>query len=316
MLGVLALQSRGKRILVLEDDPMMAQTLCSILNEQGYQTDSASCAGPAMEQMRTSPPGLLILDVGLPDKDGLAVAMELAADRRTVHIPILFLSGREDLAKRVRECRQLQCDYLRKPFGEQDLLARVERALTEAESRARLESDARIDDLTGLGNPRLLYERLNIEASRRSRYGTPLTIIVMDLDGLKQINDKHGHLSGSAVLRAVGGAIRHEIRETDTAFRYGGDEFVVLLPHTTSVDGHAFANRLLARIQALRPEGISISVSMGIAALDDSLDATIQSQLARADAATYAAKRMGGNRIVTASGDNDGQTPDPRSRNE
>jgi two-component system cell cycle response regulator len=239
------------------------------------------------------------------------VALELTGDRRTAQLPILFVSGRDDLAERVRECRQLNCDFLRKPYREQELLARVERCLAESDLRARLESDARIDELTGLGNPRLLDERLGVEAARRARYGTPLTIVVMDLDGLKLINDQHGHLTGTAVLREIGEAVRTEIRETDVAFRYGGDEFVVLLPHTGMADAMAFSDRLLGRIRRLRPAGIAVTASMGVAAYDDAVDNSIQAQLARADSATYVAKRLGGNRVVASPSARDDHAPDP-----
>jgi two-component system cell cycle response regulator len=254
----------------------------------------------------------VILDVGLPDQDGVEVALELVSDRRTAHLPVLFVSGHEDLAARVRAIRQVYCDFLRKPYHEQDLLARVERCLAESDLRLRLESDARIDELTGLGNPRLLDERLGVESARRARYGTPLTILVMDLDGLKQINDKHGHLTGTAVLRAVGEALRQQIRETDVAFRYGGDEFVVLLPHTGMADALAFSERLLACIRKLRPCDVGVSVSIGVAAYDDAVDDSIQAQLARADSATYAAKRLGGNRVVASDGQRAERAPEPR----
>jgi diguanylate cyclase (GGDEF)-like protein len=312
VLGVLTLPARSKRILVVEDDPDMAETICELLSEQGYQTESAVSGADAIAKVRTLSPALVILDVGLPDQDGMQVALELVSDRRTAQLPVLFVSGRDDLAARVRECRQLTCDFLRKPYHETELLARVERCLAESDHRARLESDARIDELTGLGNPRLLQERLSVEAARRARYGTPLTILVMDLDGLKQINDRHGHLTGTHVLREVGEALRREIRETDVAFRYGGDEFVVLLPHTGMSDALAFSERLLDHIRTLRPSGIPISVSIGVAAYDDAVDDSIQAQLARADSATYAAKRLGGNRIVASSGQRERRASEPR----
>jgi two-component system cell cycle response regulator len=313
VLGVLTLPARSKRILVVEDDADMAETLCELLVEQGYQTESVMSGADAIAKVRALSPALVILDVNLPDQDGLQVAMELVKDRRTATLPVLFVSGRDDLATRVRECHLLNCDFLRKPYHEQELMARVERCLAESDLRARLESDARIDELTGLGNPRLLDERLGVEAARRARYGTPLTILVMDLDGLKQVNDRHGHLTGTAVLRAVGEAVRREIRETDVAFRYGGDEFVVLLPHTGMVDALAFSERLLGRIRKLRPCEIPVSASIGVAAYDDAIDDSIQAQLARADSATYAAKRLGGNRIVASNGQRDERTPDSPS---
>jgi len=312
VLGVLTLPARNKRILVVEDDSELANTLCELLSDEGYQTESVVSGADAISKVRAASPALVILDLGLPDQDGVGVALEMASDRRTVHLPVLFISGHEDLAARVRECRQIQCDFLRKPYHADELLARVERCLAESDLLARLESDARLDELTGLGNPRLLDERLCVEEARRARYGTPLTILVMDLDGLKQINDSNGHLTGTAVLRAVGVALRDEIRETDVAFRYGGDEFVVLLPHTGMGDAMAFSERLLGRIQRLRPCGIAVSASIGVAAFDDALDDSIRAQLGRADAATYAAKRLGGNRIVASHGPRDDRNNEPQ----
>jgi two-component system cell cycle response regulator len=311
VLGVLTLPARSKQILVVEDDAELSRTICELLTEQGYQAESVTSGADALAKVRALSPALVLLDVGLPDQDGVQLALELTGDRRTAQLPILFVSGRDDLAERVRECRQLNCDFLRKPYREQELLARVERCLAESDLRARLESDARIDELTGLGNPRLLDERLGVEAARRARYGTPLTIVVMDLDGLKLINDQHGHLTGTAVLREIGEAVRTEIRETDVAFRYGGDEFVVLLPHTGMADAMAFSDRLLGRIRRLRPAGIAVTASMGVAAYDDAVDNSIQAQLARADSATYVAKRLGGNRVVASPSARDDHAPDP-----
>jgi two-component system cell cycle response regulator len=308
VLGVLIPSTRGRRVLVVEDDADTSDTLCSLLGDEGYQADSALSGAEAITKVKAAPPSLVLLDVGLPDKDGLTVALEVAADRRSAHVPILFLSGVRDLPERVRKSRLLQFDFLRKPYSAEELLARVERCIAQADMREQLRHDALIDELTGLGNMRLLDERLEVEAARRARYGTPVAVAVADLDGLKKINDQHGHLTGSAVLRAVGDALRAEIRETDVAVRYGGDEFVVVLPHTGLQEGVVFADRLLRRIRQLRPSGLVISVSIGIAAFDERVDDTIRDQLARADAAAYRAKRQGGNRYVA-----DGDETDPRA---
>jgi two-component system cell cycle response regulator len=299
VLGVLVQPAPTRRILVVEDDAVLSNVLRELLEEHGYQVDTVGNGAEAVRAAHETPPALLLLDLGLPDQDGMSVAGELACDRRTAEIPVLLLSGQEDLAARVRTQRDLPGDFLRKPYRAEELLTRIERCLADADSRARLRSDARIDDLTGLGNSRLLEERLAVEAARRERYGTPLTVVVIDVDGLKRINDAHGHLTGSAVLRSLGEALRAEIRETDVAFRYGGDEFVVLLPHTDERDGLAFAERLIGRIRTLRPNSLAVRVSIGVAASGDAADGSVRAQLARADAAAYAAKRSGGDRVVT-----------------
>jgi two-component system cell cycle response regulator len=218
-------------------------------------------------------------------------------DARTCHVPILIVSGADDLLPRVRELKVDTVDFLRKPFSLLELLARVDRSLSLAVSRGNLRLEASIDDLTGLGNPRYLREQLALEQSRIARYGTHSAIVMVDVDKLKQINDRHGHLAGSGVLRAIGEILRSQIRETDLAARYGGDEFVVLLPHTTASEACTFAERVLACVRRARPDGIEISISLGVAALEGSGGQSIDYLLAEADAAAYRAKRSGGSRV-------------------
>jgi len=241
--------------------------------------------------------GLVLLDVALPDGDGFRVARELTSDRRTARTPILFLSGATDLPSRVRDLHGVEADFLRKPYALDELLARVEHALERGESNRRLNRTARIDELTGLGNLRLFQERMAIEASRIERYGTVLSIVVIDVDALKAINDRHGHSMGSAVLKAIGGALAAQMRDTDMAARYGGDEFVAVLPHTELAEAGAFADRLIGSIRRLRPAGLPVSVSVGVASFDAHADGYVQQVFERADAAAYRAKRLGGDRV-------------------
>jgi diguanylate cyclase (GGDEF)-like protein len=287
------------RILLVEDHEDFATLLGDALAAEGYEVSTHHSGKEALASAHAMPPALALLDVHLPDGDGFTLALELASDRRTASVPVLFVSGDEALAARVRSFRAGEADFLRKPFPLQDLLARVDASLMRADRRNRLRRTARIDELTGLGNLRMLEERLAVEGSRLQRYGTPISVVVMDIDKLKAINDEHGHATGSAVLRAVGEALRREVRDTDLAVRYGGDEFTVLLPHTTLVDAVVFSERLLAHVRRLRPCGQVVSVSVGVAAFDSARDATLRELLERADGASYRAKREGGNRLCT-----------------
>ena len=288
---------RPRSVVVVEDDPDVAEGLRTALEGESYQVEIAGGVSDALTTLQRLPPSLVILDVSLPDGDGFSVARALARHRRTAHIPILFLSGAEDLATRVRSLHRDEADFLQKPFIWKELLTRVEQSILRAEHRSQLLFSANMDELTGLGNLRLLEERLSIEAARIHRYGTPFSIVILDVDKLKVINDQHGHAAGSAVLRAVGDVLRHAVRETDMAARYGGDEFVVLLPHTDLEQAVAFADRVITTLRSQRPGGLPVSVSLGVASFDKSRDENVESLFERADQTAYKAKREGGNRI-------------------
>ena len=288
--------SRG-RVLIAEDDREQALALRSILVDEDYDVALATDGAQVVRLAQKLRPDLILLDVNMPVLDGFDALEELAGDARTRNLPILIVSGADDLLRRVRELKLDTVDFLRKPFSLLELLTRVDRSLSAAVAREHLRNEASIDDLTGLGNPRYLRERLILEQSSIARYGTHSAIVMVDVDKLKQINDRHGHVVGSRILRAIGQTLRREIRDTDLAARYGGDEFVVLLPHTTAPEGCAFAERVLAYLGRLRPEGIDVSLSMGVAALEGSSGQSIDLVFAQADAAAYRAKRSGGNRV-------------------
>jgi diguanylate cyclase (GGDEF)-like protein len=158
------------------------------------------------------------------------------------------------------------------------------------------------DPLTGLRNRRVVQERLEEEVGRAQRYGTALSVLLIDIDGLKELNDRHGHRAGDVALRKVATAIRNGSRATDRAARWGGDEFMLLAPNT----GLTEARQLAERIRGLVAEGTSapgepITVSVGVATHDSARDAgTTEALVRRADRALYEAKRLGRNLVVSA----------------
>jgi diguanylate cyclase (GGDEF)-like protein len=287
-----------KLILIVDDDDEQKEALQTALLQEGYQVSTAPGGKQALACAKETTPDLILLDVQMPGLDGFAVIRELAKDRRTVSVPVLLMSATQDLAKRVRACNPGgELDFLRKPCRLEELLTRIDRCLRGGERLARLRRNARVDELTGLANMRLFHEQLAAETSRLDRHAVPLTIVMADVDGLKAINDRDGHTVGSAVLAAIGGALKTVIRGNDLAARYGGDEFVVLLSHTELPAAVAFCERLLDEIRGLRPHGVRVSISVGVASFTRGVDESLFSLLERADRAAYQAKRLGGDRI-------------------
>ncbi len=188
-----------------------------------------------------------------------------------------------------------------------DYLSNIERRyenpkIVEMDEFEATERSARTDALTGLGNRRVFHETLDAEIRRSRRYRWPVTVLMLDLDHFKDVNDSYGHMLGDLVLERVGGIVRHAVRDADAACRFGGEELAVVLPETAREGGYAVAERIRRRVENAfqgRPvEGhdISMTISAGLATFpDDGLHA--DELLARADEALYGAKHAGRNRV-------------------
>jgi diguanylate cyclase (GGDEF)-like protein len=228
----------------------------------------------------------------------------LRRNARTADTPVIFLSAQGDAETKSQGLSLGAADYLAKPFSEQELMARVDRTLKLSAQKEHYRALAQTDGLTGLPNFRSFHARLEEEVARAHRYGHHLACAMVDLDGLKQINDKLGHAAGNRAILAMADAVREELRDTDFAARYGGDEFVVLLPQTNEPQAALFAERLRRRLigvseEAGPPERGSIGVAAVSAEELDSAEAA-EDLLRRADEALYLAKRSGRDRVEVA----------------
>ncbi len=167
----------------------------------------------------------------------------------------------------------------------------------------RLDALSQTDALTGLPNRRALDEHVREALLRSGRYGHPMSLLLIDVDGLKQLNDKQGHAAGDEAIRGVAKAIRHTLRASDFGARWGGDEFAILAPNTGSAAAHRSAERLVQRLTDQCAErGHQVTVSIGVATFDPerSASADPESLIRAADAALYVAKAKGRNRIQAA----------------
>lgn len=257
---------------------------------------------------------LVLCDVEMPGFEGekLVLMSESAVGRR---IPFLMLTGVTDRERCTRLLRQGARDVISKPFQPDDLVARVElhlelsRLQSELEEKNRqLEHLSTTDPLTGLANRRELDLTLELEFKRASRFGTPLSVIMADLDHFKHINDTHGHQNGDAVLRHVGRLVSSRVRETDVAVRYGGEEFALVVA-APAEGARVLAETWRAEVEAAqieREDGgvLEVTISIGIASLDGDVEDP-QQLLGAADAALYRAKQAGRNRVVCSADPDD-----------
>jgi diguanylate cyclase (GGDEF)-like protein len=292
------------RLLVADDEPDAREALAQVL-EPEYDVVVAADGQQAVDLARAEHPDIVLLDVNMPRVDGFQALELLRADPGTAEIPVIFVSARSDDVVKVHSLDLGAVDYLQKPFSERELRARVERTLRLVRSQTALRELAQTDALTGLANLRAFRARVDEEVKRARRYRTPLTCVMADMDHLKPVNDQLGHAAGDRAIAAVAAVIREELRETDFGARYGGDEFVILLPHTAGEEGRVFAERACARLRetVLEISGrrVPLGASFGVACLTAEAGDEAAEELVRsADAALYVAKRAGRGRVATA----------------
>jgi diguanylate cyclase (GGDEF)-like protein len=272
------------------------------LEAAGYRVLEAGDGPAALGAAREQAPSVILLDVELPVLDGHATLAALKADPATWDVPVVFLSGRgagEDLVQALREGAH---DYLRKPPEPAELLARVGAANRMKELQdelrrraAELELVSRTDHLTGLANRRQVEEHLRAVLAAAVRHQQPAAVLLADIDNFKRVNDRRGHAAGDAVLLEVARTLAQSVRAEDEVGRWGGEEFIVVAPHTDAAAATTLAERLRRAVSETTEVTISIG---GAATCTPDCD-----PFEVADANLYAAKAAGRDRsVVTAAG--------------
>jgi diguanylate cyclase (GGDEF)-like protein len=246
-------QLRERRLLIVEDSGTMRRVMRRFLKSTGFVIFEAGDGVEALTLAARERPDVILLDVQIPRLDGLAVLASLQTDPELGEVPVVLVTSRgepEDVADGLRRGAH---DYLRKPFQEPELLARVHAAMRTKALRdelharnAMLERLVSADPLTGLLNRAAVVDRMRALVSRSERHRTPLSVLLLDLDGFTALNAAFGHAAGDAVLEAVAGRVASALREEDVAGRWGGDELLVVASDT---DGPGAA-ALLVRLQA------------------------------------------------------------------
>ncbi len=289
-------------IILVEDDDHVSHLLSRQLQRAGYTTRRAPTIREARELFRDSLWDIAILDRGLPDGDGLELCRELRAT--SPHGYILMVTGNDSDEAKLQGFEQGADDYVTKPFQSDELLARVRAglrivALQKAllATNHRLEELSLTDSMTRVANRRAFDERLEDAFEHARRYERPLSLVMIDVDHFKLINDTHGHDAGDRALRIVAEVLADSSRHSDFVARIGGEEFAVLLPETALFEAMQFGEKLRCNIAIAHTATGPITVSIGVANMPHSRIATRADLFHAADQALYRATANGRNRV-------------------
>jgi len=219
----------------------------------------AESAEAALELLKKTHFSIVISDIVMPEMDGLALLRTIK--KKHSNVDVLIITAYRGNYSPMRIVQAGASDFLAKPFSMEQLGARLYKIEMEKDLRSKLYFKTITDELTGLYNRAYFYQKLKREGERAKRQGHPLSIIMLDVDGFKQFNDRYGHLSGDALLRTVARVLEFSVREhVDCIFRYGGDEFVVILPETNERTALLIGDRIKGNFKDTAPAGLSLSL--------------------------------------------------------
>jgi two-component system cell cycle response regulator len=309
MLAALSDAGRGGRVLVIDDRRASYERVAKVLAAE-HRVDVEVDPHEALFHAAEGDYDLLMISLGFENFDGLRLCSQVRSLERTRNVPILVIVEAEDNARLLRGLEIGVNDYLVRPIDKNEMLARVRTQIRKRRYGVRLRDNVQLsmelavtDALTGLHNRRYMESHLTSLVEQALARGKPLALLVVDIDYFKAVNDVHGHDAGDDVLREFATRVKKSIRGIDLACRYGGEEFVIVMPETDMAVAAIVAERIRRRIAGepfvIRDgsTALDVTISIGIAALSGVED-NAAAILKRADQALYRAKRDGRNRVV------------------
>jgi diguanylate cyclase (GGDEF)-like protein len=291
----------NEKILVVDDSHFNVKILSDILEAENYTVFSANNGFPVLEMAHTIQPDVILLDIMMPGIDGFEVCKILKNEYEVRDIPVIMVTARTD-GKDIKRALEIGAfDYIKKPFDEIEVIARIQSALRLKGLQDRLKSLAMKDGLTGLYNHAVLVELLEKEVSKQRRSKGNLSFVMLDIDYFKKINDTYGHMAGDRILKDLSKILTSSVRKGDIVGRYGGEEFSIVLPGAIRDDAYNLCERIRSRVDehefSIGDQKVKITISIGVFAheFDDSSPETEIIQ--KADELLYKAKKNGRNRV-------------------
>jgi len=292
------------KILIVDDDAGIRDTMQEFMKNSGYNSFTASSADEALELLKSDIVDVVITDIILTGMDGLELTDFI---KQNYDIDVIIMTGYSEKYSYEDAINKGASDLVFKPIRYKELMLRLKRVLKErqhtkerAQMLKALEKLAITDGLTKLYNSRHFYSQLEIEIGRCNRYGHSLALLLLDIDNFKKCNDTYGHLEGDKVLVRLGQIIKSCLRTMDSAYRYGGEEFTIILPETTGKEAKNVAQRISDSVESERfsPEtGEDFSITISIGVTEYYKKEQLSTFINRADQAMYKSKAKGRNRI-------------------
>jgi len=297
------MEAKKNSLLIVDDENVNLKVLTHILGSD-YMIYTATSGKNAIEKAKEYKPDLILLDILMPDMDGYQTLAEIKSCDEIKKIPVIFITGLDSDEDEEKGLSLDAADYIIKPFRPAIAKLRVRNQIQIINQLQTIERLSMIDQLTNISNRRSFDDRLRMEWKKSVREQTPISMLMMDLDKFKHINDTYGHLQGDVVLQTVAAIFPKSFkRPGDFAARWGGEEFVVLMPNTL-LEGavkvaerirHEVENRFIPSVDGV---DIKITISIGVTSLTPTLENTIDAFLSDADKGLYAAKEAGRNCVV------------------
>lgn len=296
----------SQTVLAIDDSPDVHRLLDVRLRPEGLVLHHALNAAEGLTMARELLPDLVLLDVDLPLVTGFEVCQRLKEDPATAGVPIIFLTGASEVYAKVQGFDLGAVDYVVKPFEPAELRARVRAALRTKRFHDLLSARSHVDGLTAIWNRSYFNQRMGEEVAAAQRYDRILSLVMVDLDHFKGLNDSFGHPFGDQVLQSVGDVLHACLRTTDAPCRFGGEEFALILTETAEQGAMITAERVRAQIAQLpfRPKdrhvGVTASLGVACSAIFDKKSLSVTSMVTAADDALYDAKHAGRDCVCAA----------------
>lgn len=288
-------------VLLIDDSEFVHRLLNSRLKYESIRIVSAYDGLEGFEYAKKNPPALVLCDLDMPVMDGFETIRKLMDEPATRNVPVIVLSGNDTTQDKVTAFDLGAIDFVSKPFELTELRARLRSSLRISSLLKMLEQKAQVDGLSGLYNRAYFDKRWGEEYERCMRHPNGLTMVMIDIDNFKSVNDSFGHPAGDAVIAEVARLIQSHTRKSDVACRYGGEEFVLILPDTSPEQALGLCERIRKDCEQLewaRHPDRKITISMGISGCIDGPTTQQDQWVSLADSNLYKAKETGRNRIV------------------